>query len=102
MGTHRKRPTFEEGDGLHPLRAPAHRPAAVLRLVRAARLGHEDGQAAGRLAAHGPNMAKHEMSAPPASSPADAGGKVPTVEQIMRDNKVDRSVAQDMLDAGLY
>ena len=46
--------------------------------------------------------AKHELSAPPASSPADAGGKVPTVEQIMRDNKVDRSVAQDMLDAGLY
>ena len=29
-------------------------------------------------------------------------GQVPTVEQIMRDNKVDRSVAQDMLDAGLY
>ena len=24
------------------------------------------------------------------------------VEQIMKDNKVDRSVAQDMLDAGLY
>ena len=46
--------------------------------------------------------AKHEMSAPPASSPADAGGKVPTVEQIMKANKVDRSVAQDMLDAGLY
>ena len=32
----------------------------------------------------------------------DLGREVPTVEQIMKANKVDRSVAQDMLDAGLY
>lgn len=46
--------------------------------------------------------AKHELPSPSAPTPAQAGGAVPTVEQIMRDNKVDRSVAQDMLDAGLY
>ena len=46
--------------------------------------------------------AKHELPSPSAPTPAQAGGAVPTVEQIMKENKVDRSVAQDMLDAGLY
>lgn len=46
--------------------------------------------------------AKHELPAPSMAPAPDLGREVPTVEQIMKDNKVDRSVAQDMLDAGLY
>lgn len=46
--------------------------------------------------------AKHELPATPTAPAPDLGREVPTVEQIMKANKVDRSVAQDMLDAGLY
>lgn len=47
--------------------------------------------------------AKHEIPVPaPVPSSKKNGEAVPTVEQIMQENKVDRNVAQDMLDAGLY